>query len=61
MRLALVYALLDCSPYIEPVHLNAALALWSYCEASAHFIFGGALGDATADEALKALRAAPMD
>jgi predicted transcriptional regulator len=38
--------------------LSAALAVWSYCEASARLIFGNALGDVTADEVLKALRAA---
>jgi DNA-binding transcriptional ArsR family regulator len=59
MRLALVYALLDCSRLIEAEHLSAGLAVWSYCEASARLIFGDALGDVTADEVLKALRAAP--
>lgn len=58
MRLALVYALLDCSRLIEAEHLSAGLAVWSYCEASARLIFGDALGDVTADEVLKALRAA---
>ena len=56
MRLALVYALLDNSRLIEAEHLNAGLAVWSYCEASARLIFGNALGDVTADELLKALR-----
>jgi hypothetical protein len=59
MRLALVYALLDGSPVIEAEHLSAGLAVWSYCEASARFIFGDALGDVMADEVLRALRAAP--
>ena len=49
-RLALLYALLDCSQTIEPAHLDAALALWSYAENSARWIFGDALGDPTADE-----------
>jgi hypothetical protein len=57
MRIALVYALLDCSPTVQPEHLTAALAVWSYCEASARYIFGDALGDATADGILRALRA----
>jgi len=57
MRLALVYALLDCSRLIEAEHLSAGLAVWSYCEASARLIFGDALGDVTADEVLRALRA----
>ena len=40
MRLALVYALLDGSEFIEVQHLQAALAVWSYCDASARLIFG---------------------
>jgi hypothetical protein len=32
------------------------MAVWRYCEASAKFIFADALGDATADEILRALR-----
>jgi hypothetical protein len=60
MRLALIYALLDCSAVVGPEHLSASLAVWTYCEASARLIFGEALGDVTADEVLKALRAAPV-
>jgi hypothetical protein len=56
MRLAMVYALLDCSSAIGKEHLLASLALWEYCEASARYIFGDALGDPVPDEALKALR-----
>src|SRR5262249_6385408 len=37
----------------------AALALWDYCEASARYIFGDALGDPVGDQLLRALRAAP--
>ncbi len=57
MRLALIYALLDCSPLIRPDHLLAALAVWGYCEQSAAYIFGDALGDPIADELLRAIRA----
>lgn len=56
MRLACLYALLDCSAVIGRHHLEAALALWLYCEESARFIFGDALGDPVADEILRALR-----
>ena len=49
MRLACLYALLDESTVIRQQHLVAALAAWDYCEASARFIFGNALGDPTAD------------
>jgi hypothetical protein len=56
MRLSGIYALLDESPVVTPVHLQAALASWQYCEDSARFIFGEALGDPLADEILYALR-----
>jgi hypothetical protein len=59
MRLACVYAVLDCSRAIRAEHLLAALAIWQYCEASARFIFGAAFGDATADEIIQALRQRP--
>lgn len=54
-RLALIYALLDCSCLIRVEHLMAALAAWDYAEASAKYIFGNSLGDPVADEILKAL------
>lgn len=56
LRLSVSYALLDGSALIEPPHLEAALAVWSYCEASAYAIFGDALGDPIADRLLEALR-----
>jgi hypothetical protein len=56
MRIALIYTLLDCSPVIRQEHLRAGLAVWDYCENSARFLFGSALGDPTADEILRALR-----
>jgi hypothetical protein len=59
MRLALVYALLDRAETIQRAHLEAALALWNYAEASAAFIFGDSLGDPIADELLRALRTQP--
>src|SRR5262249_54043770 len=40
-------------------HLRAALALWEYCETSARYVFGDALGDPVADEILRALRNNP--
>ena len=36
-RLALLYALLDQAVAVDVPHLNAALALWNYCFASADF------------------------
>ncbi|MCA9469793.1 MAG: MarR family transcriptional regulator, partial [Nitrospira sp.] len=56
MRLACLYALLDGLTEIKATHLRAALAVWEYCDASAKFIFGDALGDPIADEILTALR-----
>jgi len=40
LRLSMLYALLDRTNVIDPVHLQAALGAWDYCEASARFIFG---------------------
>lgn len=50
VRLALLYALLDCSPTIVLAHLEAALAVWAYSHSSARWIFGDSLGDPTADD-----------
>lgn len=60
MRLGCVYALLDGSAAVRAEHLMAALAVWQYCEDSARFIFGDALGDAAADEILRELRNHPQ-
>lgn len=59
MRLACLYALLDKSAVVRADHLLAAVALWEYCQASARFIFGDALGDPTADAIVRGLRDAP--
>jgi hypothetical protein len=59
LRLSMIYALLDGSAVISPQHLQAALAVWDYCLASARYIFGDALGLPEADEILRALRANP--
>ena len=58
VRLALVYALLDGVTEIDEQHLDAALALWEYCEASAAYIFGSTIGDPIADEIHRALQQA---
>jgi hypothetical protein len=55
MRIALLYALLDCSPVIRREHLSAGLAVWTYSEQSTKYVFGSALGDPTADAILAAL------
>jgi hypothetical protein len=59
LRLALLYAALDGSAYIEREHLQAGLEIWRYCEASARYLFGDAQGDPLADQILDMLRKAP--
>ena len=58
LRLSVAYAVLDGSATITTAHLEAALAVWNYCEASALAIFGDALGDPIADRLLVAIRQA---
>jgi len=57
VRLALIYCLLDGKNQIDLPHLQAALAVWRYCEASAAHIFGKALGDPVADIIFNSLKA----
>jgi hypothetical protein len=59
LRIALIYALLDEQEFIDASHMQAALACWEYAEASARHIFGDKLGDPTADEVLRIVRASP--
>jgi hypothetical protein len=40
IRLAMLYALLDCTTDIRPEHLTAAYAVWKFSEESVDFIFG---------------------
>jgi hypothetical protein len=55
----MLYALLDRKEQIDVCHLEAALAVCRFCEASADHIFGATmLGDEVADPILNALRAA---
>jgi hypothetical protein len=61
LRLAMIYALLDMTYTIEPVHLRAALAFWRYCAASAKYVLGDYLGEPVADDLLRALRQAGTD
>jgi hypothetical protein len=58
VRLALISALLDKRTEIDAKHLEAGLAIWEYCEASAAGIFGKLLGDPVADEIARALQQA---
>ena len=59
LRLSLLYALADGSETVGVPHLNAALALWRYCEASAYRLFGGRAAAPKAKKVLDALRQAP--
>ena len=56
IRIALIYAVLDNSAVIELAHLKAAVAVWEYCEESAHQLFGDSIGVPMADAILTALR-----
>lgn len=60
MRIALLLALLDESPEIEVLHLNAALALWRYCEASARHIFAETLANPKSIKIRNALDNGPL-
>lgn len=59
LRLSVLYAMLDMSSEVKVEHLKAALAVWDYCEQSAKYIFGTALGNRTADILLAELRQVP--
>ena len=50
LRLALLYALLDEQPEIDVAHVLAGIAVWEYCDATARFVFGDAIGDRVADD-----------
>jgi hypothetical protein len=57
VRLALIYALLDCHRTIDAVHLDAALAVWNYACASAEWALEAASGDPLAEQIHAALAA----
>ncbi|HEY6769566.1 MAG TPA: DUF3987 domain-containing protein [Candidatus Sulfotelmatobacter sp.] len=42
-RLAMIYALMERCPEVKTRHLEAGLAVWKYCNDSAHFIFADRL------------------
>jgi hypothetical protein len=55
IRLALLLCLLDAESVIQPQHLQAAVAIWNYCDASAAAIFGETTTDPVANTILDAL------
>jgi hypothetical protein len=57
LRLSAIYAALDSTPVIGLPHLEAALAVWDYCYASASLLFGMSTGDAIADRIREAIEA----
>ena len=56
MRIACIFAILDCSAFIRIGHLKAALAIWHYIEASVSYVFGDALGNPLGDAILAEIR-----
>lgn len=59
IRLALTYAALDGKAEIAPEHLDAALAVVDFCDASAKRLFAGLGTDALEDRVVKALTSGP--
>lgn len=55
LRLALIYALLDESAEIRRTHLESAMAVWRFCEASVAHVFGYGEKDSVVEKILKAL------
>ena len=58
LRLSVLYAVLDGTNVVDVEHLDAAWALWSYCEQSAFYIWGDASGDPDVDRLVAAVAAA---
>jgi hypothetical protein len=57
LRLSAIYAALDSTSVIGLTHLQAALAVWDYCYASASLLFGMSTGDPIADRIREAIEA----
>jgi hypothetical protein len=58
LRLSMIYALTDGGATIERRHVEAAIAVWDYCDGSARIIFGTRSGNRDVDKLVDALRAA---
>jgi hypothetical protein len=52
LRLAMIYAVLDCREEMTEAHFCAAKAVWDYAAQSARRIFGGSTGNKWADKIL---------
>jgi hypothetical protein len=59
LRLSAIYAALDCSPVVSLAHLQAALAVWDYCSASAALLFIPVATDPIVERIREALDASP--
>jgi hypothetical protein len=59
LRLSAIYAALDSSLLIDACHLQAALAVWDYCSASARLLFDTAPIDPTTRRISQALDVTP--
>jgi DnaB-like helicase N terminal domain/Protein of unknown function (DUF3987) len=59
MRLALIYAVLDRRFEVDVDHLESAMAVWDYCDATAKTIFGDGKHDVKMARLLAGLDAAP--
>jgi hypothetical protein len=57
LRLSAIYAAMDSTSVIGLPHLQAALAVWDYCYASASLLFGMSTGDPIADRIRQAIEA----
>lgn len=59
LRLSMIYALLGEKTAIEQKHLESALAVWNYAEASARYIFGEREENPIAQKILELLKGGP--
>ena len=59
LRLTMIYTALDHSTLMEPPHLEAAKAFWTYCVRTARWLFGETTGDKNADRIYWALSHEP--
>lgn len=59
LRLQIIYALLDKSTVIRLEHVEAAIAVWRYCEESAFLVFGDREDTSDADVILSELVTRP--
>jgi hypothetical protein len=50
LRLSMIYALLEGTSTIERRHIDAAIAVWDYCDESARGLFGNRTGNKDVDK-----------